>query len=236
MKKRDFMDLDNPLLSWMMDYDAISTCLRVRPQREDVLVTLGDYVDRGPDSAGVIERLFELEQQTQWVPLLGNHDLLFKQVLDGDRTFFDGWLSVGGTETLDSYGGRIEVPASHRAFLENRCRLFYEPEGAEVFFVHGSVVPKRPLTRQRSEDLLWQRVTDLTERHESGKLMICGHTAQRSGLPLVTPNAICIDTWAFGEGWLTCFDVHAETFVQANEEGQVRAFSLADLVRGKVGG
>lgn len=207
---------------------------RVQPGPNDVVVTLGDYVDRGPDSAGVIERLLELGHQTQWVSLLGNHDLLFTDVLHGDNTHLIGWLSVGGTETMESYGDYSDVPESHRDFLENRCQLFYEPEGESVFFVHGSVVPSRPLNAQRAEDILWKRITDLDQLHVSGKRMVCGHTAQRSGLPLITPYAICIDTWAFGEGWLTCYDVHAESFVQANEDGEVREFSLEDMLAGRL--
>lgn len=213
---------------------ALNTLLSVvNPEAEDVVVTLGDYVDRGPDSSGVIERLFELDQETQWVPLLGNHDLLFREVLAGVDTHLEGWLSVGGRETLESYGG-FEVPESHRDFFESGCGLYFEPEGESVFFVHGSVVPNRPLAGQRAEDLLWRRITELDEFHVSGKRMICGHTAQRSGLPLITPYAICIDTWVFGEGWLTCFDIHAETFVQANEDGEVREFSLVELLSGRM--
>lgn len=209
---------------------ALNTLLdTVRPEPDDVVVTLGDYVDRGPDSAGVIDRLFALGREAAWVPLLGNHDLLFRQVLEGDDRNLSGWLSVGGRETMESYGSYDRVPASHRAFLDKYCRLYFEPVDESVFFVHGSVVPNRPLAAQRTEDMLWLRVTEMTTRHESGKLMICGHTAQRSGLPLVTAHAICIDTWVFGQGWLTCFDVHAERFIQANEIGEVREFSLEEL-------
>jgi serine/threonine protein phosphatase 1 len=80
--------------------------------------------------------------------------------------------------------------------------------------------------------LLWRRIHDAQWPHESGKTMICGHTAQRSGLPLVMPHAVCIDTWAFGEGWLTGYDVHANVFVQANQAGETRRFGPEFLADG----
>lgn len=58
--------------------------------------------------------------------------------------------------------------------------------------------------------------------------MICGHTAQKSGLPLILPHAICIDTWVFGDGWLTCFDLEAGLFYQAREDGQKRTLTLLE--------
>lgn len=123
---------------------------------DDVLVTLGDYVDRGPDSQGVIDRLLALREQTTLVPLLGNHDALFLEVLDGVSENFRGWLSVGGVQTLESYGGKSGVPESHVEFLRSECRLWYEPEGEEVFFVHGSAFPGLPLAEQTLEWLLWR--------------------------------------------------------------------------------
>jgi serine/threonine protein phosphatase 1 len=210
---------------------ALETLLdEIEPGREDVVVTLGDYVDRGPDSRGAIERLLRLGGETNWVPLLGNHDLLFRQVLDEECGNVAGWLTVGGVQTLESYGGLSGVPESHLHFLRTRCRLWYEPEGEPVFFVHGSAYPDLPLAAQPEEWLLWRRIHDASWPHVSGKTMICGHTAQRSGLPLVLPHAICIDTWVFGEGWLTCYDVHAGLFIQANEAGEVRTLRLDALV------
>ncbi len=201
----------------------------VRPCPEDTVVTLGDYVDRGPDSKGVLDRLLRLAGETTLVPLLGNHDLLFQEALDGELANYDGWLAVGGRQTLESYGRLEDVPAAHRQFLSATCRLWFEPEQEEVFFVHGSAYPGLPLAAQPEEWLLWRRVHDAQWPHASGRIMVCGHTAQRSGLPLVLPHALCIDTWAFGEGWLTCYDVHAAAFIQANEAGEVRRLTLAEL-------
>ncbi len=201
----------------------------VRPCREDILVTLGDYVDRGPDSKGVLDRLLSLANETTLVPLLGNHDLLFLQALNGEISNYSGWLNVGGLQTLESYGSLDAVPEVHRHFLAQTCRLFFEPEQELVFFVHGSAFPGLPLAEQPEDWLLWRRVHDAQWPHISGRFMICGHTAQRDGLPLVLPHALCIDTWAFGKGWLTCYDTHAAAFTQANESGEVRRFTLAEL-------
>lgn len=210
---------------------AVETLLdEVQPTFDDELVTLGDYVDRGPDSRGVIDRLLQLETETRWIPLLGNHDLLFREALNETQVEPENWLSVGGTETLASYGGAGGVPLEHRRFLEERCRLYYEPEGGDVFFVHGSAMPFLPLDEQPLDWLIWRRIHDQHWPHESGKTMICGHTAQRSGLPLVRPGAICIDTWVFGDGWLTCFDVGAQTFTQSNQAGELRRLTLAELI------
>jgi hypothetical protein len=78
----------------------------------------------------------------------------------------------------------------------------------------------------------WETLEPATWRpHESGKTMICGHSAQRSGRPLVLDHAICIDTWVYGDGWLTCLDVASEVYWQANERGESRMGSLGFRVR-----
>lgn len=210
--------------------NALETLLtHLKPGRADVVVTLGDYVDRGPDSKGVIDRLLRLAGETTLVPLLGNHDLLFREALAGVLDQLEGWLQVGGQQTMESYGSLSAVPEAHHQFLSQTCRLWFEPENEEVFFVHGSACPGLPLEQQSEEWLLWRRIHEAEGPHVSGRTMICGHTAQRNGLPLLLPHALCIDTWAFGEGWLTCYDVHAAAFLQANESGEVRRLSLAEL-------
>src|SRR5262249_35721949 len=110
---------------------ALQALLRlVAPAEGDVLVALGDYVDRGPDSKGVLDCLVELYDAELLVPLCGNHDeMMVEANLGHDRGL---WLSCGGRETLASYGHEVfertydRVPARHWRFLEDECRDYYE--------------------------------------------------------------------------------------------------------------
>lgn len=200
------------------------------PGEDDVVVTLGDYVDRGPDTRGVIERLLKLETQAVLVPLLGNHEVL---MLDArDRTVDVGsWYSVGGRQTMQSYGCAEMpdwslVPQSHLDFLSQRLRRYYETD--THIFVHANVNAMLPMTDQGDDWLFWRRFDD-SHPHFSGKTMICGHTAQKDGLPRVLPGRICIDSWAYGEGWLTALEVGTNTFVQTNQRGEVRRYSFDEV-------
>ena len=84
--------------------DALNALLdAIQPTRDDTIVTVGDYVDRGPDSKGVLERLLQLEQTTNLVPLMGNHEEMLIAVLERQMEPYS-WLNHGGVETMDSYG------------------------------------------------------------------------------------------------------------------------------------
>ena len=203
--------------------DALNLLLEeLSPGSEDVVVTLGDYVDRGPESQGVLDRLLQLREETRLIPLLGNHDWMFLNALRGKKEVTKNWLRVGGEETLFSYGGIQQVPERHRRFLEHDCLRWWQAEDLPYFFVHGSADPEVPLDAQTEEWLLWHRVHEQTLPHVSGRTMVCGHTAQKTGVPWVQPGAVCIDTCACGKGWLTCFDVGAQTFLQAKDSGEMR--------------
>jgi serine/threonine protein phosphatase 1 len=105
--------------------------------------------------------------------------------------------------------------------MKHTCNDWYETE--THIFVHANLHPERPVTEQTGEYLHWEAFAPLWHRpHYSGKLMICGHTEQHSGVPLVLERAICIDTWAYGGGWLTCLDAATGEYWQANELGQTR--------------
>ena len=218
------------------DIHGCSTALRtllntVRPGTNDVLVTLGDYVDRGPDSKGVIDLLIGLEKTTQLKPLTGNHEILFLEVMAG-RIAPQGWLAAGGTETLISYSGDptklswSAVPKAHVEFLSERCLRYHED--ATHLFVHANANSVYALRDQSDDWLFWTRFCDAFP-HVSGKTMICGHTAQKSGWPAVRPFAICIDTWVYGQGWLTCLEVETGVIYQANEKGEQRTLKLDEL-------
>src|SRR5262245_28403381 len=198
----------------------------VQPAPDDQLITVGDYVDRGPDSRGVIDMLTPLYRSGQLVPLRGNHDSMMLSARS-DFNAFQEWLHCGGREALASYSDSLEVdyydlekvPAEHWQFLEEHCLDWYEID--THFFVHAQVDPDLPLEEQPLYLLHWEPLYE-ARPHCSGKVMICGHTRQKSGLPRNWGYAVCIDTWVYGEGWLTCLDVRSGQLWQANKKGELR--------------
>ncbi|HVX62224.1 MAG TPA: serine/threonine protein phosphatase, partial [Pirellulales bacterium] len=142
-----------------------------------------------------------------------------------DRNAFDRWLECGGRQTLASYsplddqGSLVDVPAAHWQFLERDTRRFYETQ--THFFVHANAYADCLLDEQPDYMLFWESFGD-PPPHYSGKTMVCGHTSQKSGIPRSVGHAVCIDTWACGNGWLTCLDVAAGRYWQANEQGGTR--------------
>lgn len=211
---------------------AFETLLEaVQPEPQDHIVTLGDYIDRGPDSRGVIERLLGMCGTGHLVPLRGNHEVtLLKARTDRSAAMF--WYSgFGGLETMESYAkaGAVrtlsDLPDSHLNFIANRCLPYYETE--THIFVHACLDPKLPLDRQPDEMLYWEKFRNPAP-HYSGKVMVCGHTAQKTGVPANLGHAICIDTWVYGDGWLTCLDVVSGHVWQANQAGQQRESWITD--------
>ena len=104
--------------------------------------------------------------------------------------------------------------------MEVHCRPYYEI--AKHFFVHANAHPDVPLGEQPDYMLYWEPLND-PPPHESGKIMVCGHTPQRSGSPLLTSYAVCIDTNVHAGGWLTRLDVQSGRYWQANENRQLRS-------------
>jgi len=196
----------------------------VQPTTEDVVVTLGDYVDRGPTSKTVIEILLEIGTHCSHVALRGNHELMMLDAMRSD-SWLGTWLGAGGNATLESYGGSFaDIPSTHIDFLTNALLPYYECE--THFFVHANAQADRPLDQQSDAARYWQKFRD-PEPHVSGKTMVCGHTPQASGQPIRNDHAICIDTKVYADdGWLTCLDVTTGQIWQANESGNTRESSI----------
>lgn len=203
----------------------------IQPQRFDQLVTLGDYINKGPDTNGTLERLIALNDQGLLIPLRGNHEL---KMLEAKAL---QTLSVAGKvlidrHTLTSYGehgqegGLENIPERHWHFLESTCLDYWE--GETVFCVHATVDPHKALANQLSEQLFWEKFNDPAP-HISGKIMICGHTPQKSGIPLSIGHAICIDTIAHNGQWLTGLDIQSGQYWQANQQGQTRTSQIPHL-------
>lgn len=200
-------------------FDAILAALVLTS--EDTLVLLGDYIDRGPASRGVIDRVLELEKQCTVAPLMGNHEVMLLDVLH-QRDDPHMWLRYGGRETLASYGPRLEdIPLAHRALFE-RLLPYFEVE--THFFVHANYAADMALADQPDYLLFWEHLSPpfTPPRHQSGKTAIVGHTAQRTGEVLDLGHIQCIDTYCHGGGWLTALDIASGRTWQADRTGRMR--------------
>jgi serine/threonine protein phosphatase 1 len=205
-----------------------SLLAKIDPGPDDVLVFLGDFIDRGPDSAGVLRRLIALSTQREVIALRGNHEQMILDARNSQAAFRD-WLRNGGDATLKSYGGLRgslqDVPDEHWRFIAAAVDYYETPTH---FFVHASAYPEVKLSEQPPEILRWGRFNDPPE-HISGKVMVCGHTPQKSGKPRNIGHAVCIDTLAYrARGWLTCLDTSAGTVWQANNSGRAQMSHISD--------
>lgn len=190
---------------------AIAQDVAARPIPRTVLVHLGDYVDRGLDSAGVLDLLADgsLPGVSRVVNLMGNHEELLLTALASESPDSVGvWLDNGGTATLASWGIPAGtppqawlglVPPSHLAFLQG-LTLSYRLDG--YLFVHAGVRPGVTLGQQSREDLLWIRQPFLSWPDRLGAIVVHGHTPEDG--PIVRLNRIGIDGGAVFGGRLTC--------------------------------
>ncbi|MEQ1840155.1 MAG: metallophosphoesterase [Verrucomicrobiales bacterium] len=186
----------------------------------DTIITLGDVVNRGPDSKGVIEVLLNLSRTSKLIPLKGNHEIMLLQV---ELVLGDQRDSAGdGDFRMESIKA---MPEAHVAFI--RSFLPYHETSTHIF-VHASVLPEIPMDAQTEFTLFWEEFANRGP-HVSGKTVVCGHTPQLSGEPLDFGHSVCIDTFAHGGGWLTALDVDRRIYWQANEARDTRMDVLEPL-------
>lgn len=190
--------------------------LKARPVRKALLVFVGDLIDRGPQSAQVIERLRTYRRGgVRTIFLLGNHEEVLLRILRGDRALISSWLRFGGIQCLESYGVNAKelarrkgqdalvtiqraVPQKHMQFLESfmdTCRF------GDYLFVHAGIRPGVELEQQSQTDLRWIREPFLLDDSDHGVTVVHGHTIS----PSVEErgNRIGIDTGAYRTGVLT---------------------------------
>ncbi len=167
-------------------------------------VFLGDYIDRGPDSRGVLEYVIDLQRRRPGdvVCLCGNHEDLALHAID-DPGEIDQWVvRNGGDKALRSYGATrpSELPSDHVAWLR---ALATQYDDGKRLFVHAGINPARPLDRQDRHDLLWMREPFLSDQRDHGRFIVHGHTPVRGGRPDLRTNRVNIDTAAVLGGPLT---------------------------------
>ena len=193
----------------------------IQPTTDDTLVLLGDYVDRGPDSRGVLDYVLELESQYRVVPLMGNHELMLLDAVQNPRVI-GPWMECGGNTTVQCYDGKLSnVPNEHLDFVR-RCKRYYEV--ATHFFVHANYAADVSLDEQPDDLLFWAHLHfHIPAPHENGKRAIVGHTSQKTGEILDLEHVICIDTFCYGGGWLTAMDIDTGQVWQADRKGRMRS-------------
>lgn len=199
----------------------------VAPDPDDTIVLLGDLIDRGPSSSKVIATAIGLTAHCNVICILGDHEELMLNALE-DNNALPNWLRNVGVETLQSYGwtgnesGSLGTwfPSDHIAFLRT-CVPYHE--AGDHIMTHAGYVADMAMEDQPALALRWRTVeANAHEPHASGKTVIVGHSAQRSGQVLDYGHVKCIDTNCVRGGWLTGMDVSAGAIWQSNQQGQTR--------------
>lgn len=209
--RRDLLD------ALLLKIDADHTARGIDAELQ--LVFLGDYIDRGLNSRGVIDKLIDLQtaQQPATTCLLGNHDQVLRKILNnGDTQLAAQWLTFGGREAGLSYGVmpprgtspveladyvaklQTAIPEAHRAFFDT---LHTSLTIGDYFFCHAGIRPGLPLSAQSEDDLVWSRAIFIPSTAQHEKIIVHGHTIV--GAPETHPNRIAVDTGAYATGALT---------------------------------
>jgi serine/threonine protein phosphatase 1 len=195
----------------------IAADLAARPVAAPLLIHLGDYVDRGPDSAGVVALLLQGDPVPgiPTINLLGNHERTMAEALTTLGAAATDWMIAGGREALASWGGDPDaprstwpgcVPKAHRAFLHH---LAISHRAGGYLFVHAGIRPGIALEAQSIQDMVSIRTAFLFSEADFGVVVVHGHTP--TSAPVLRPNRIGIDTGAVFGGKLTCIVLEADT-------------------------
>jgi serine/threonine protein phosphatase 1 len=200
-------------------FAVIDADLERNPIARPIEVFLGDYVDRGPNSADVLSLLIDRSSRRETIFLKGNHEAFFLDVIS-DPAKLDQWRQIGGLETLMSYGLnpsinpdaaeqsqlierlRAVLPQQHLSFIKSLKSYFVV---GDFLFVHAGVRFGIPLNEQREADLLWIRSEFLDRDENFGKFIVHGHTPVRE--PDLRQYRINIDTGAYATGNLTLLTI-----------------------------
>lgn len=209
---------------------ALAGLLReIKPSATDLIVMLGDYIDRGPDSRGVLDDLLDLAGRCQLIALRGNHEQLMRGSRFSRETW-ETWISNGGRQALASFGTESKrgglsrsIPSKYWKLLDSQMQDFFETE--HFLFVHAGAEPHLPLAEQSPDTLFWM-LFDRIQPHQSGKRIVCGHTAASDVRML--KHVCCLDT-AMGKdpsGLLSGLDLTNRVLYQSTIHGWTKAQRL----------
>ena len=187
---------------------------------DDTIIFIGDYIDRGPDSKGVVDIVLDLRKRhNRVITLMGNHEFMFINALKGID--IEGFLRIGGEETFKSYGIPVDtfqdlhkkIPQEHLIFFQELL-LYWEDQ--EHIYVHAGLKPGMHLTQQSMDWLLWARDEFIDLNYDFGKKVIYGHTPFDK--PKIDDNKIGVDTGAVYDGYLTCLVLPEMEFIKIEKK------------------
>lgn len=188
-------------------------------KNDDRVVFLGDYVDRGPDTKGVLDWLIENKKRFHFEFILGNHEIMMLAAKAEPERLVE-WLYFGGNSTLDSYkigddpNWADKIDPSHWKFIE-ACKPYLEIDN--YIFVHAGLDSGKELDKQNKHSLFWEKY-ETPQLYHPDKKVICGHTSRKNGEIANFGHTVCIDTYAHGGMWLTCLNVGTNEYIKANNK------------------
>ena len=198
-------------------------------QSDDILIFLGDVIDRGVNSKGVLDTIIHYQTLCHVILIKGNHEEMTLGAVH-EREYLKYWLKFGGIETLQSFGvtadlqGLKQIPFTYFKLLKSAIP-YYETQ--DFIFTHATPLPHLPMDEQTDNSLRWRFIPlDGQNAHISGKTIICGHSAQKNGKVYHQNGLICVDTFDHGDGCLTAIEVTQMMIYQAFLDGKFNIHTL----------
>lgn len=197
-------------------------------KKEDKVIFLGDYVDKGTDSKAVIDWLIEKSKVFDFKFIRGNHEIMMTTAKSSPDIFAEWLQYYGGATTLKSYAisdhknWSDKINKTHWDFIDS-CLHYFEIE--DFIFVHAGLEKNKRLDEQNEHHLFWKKF-ETPVIYNPTKTVICGHTSRKNGEIADFKHTICIDTFAHGGMWLTSLNVKTGEFLKANNIGQIEKGKL----------
>ena len=171
------------------EFDKLQNLLsKIELQDNDTIVFMGDYIDRGPKSKEVIDKIIELKQTYKCISLIGSHEYAYLKAREGNSYYDYLFWNYGGLATVKSYGSFENIYRIHGEFLD-QLQFYYLTD--KYLFVHAGINPNFPLEEQNETDLVYIRGQFINSKHNLPQKIIFGHT--EFDKPLIQKDKICID-------------------------------------------
>ena len=171
------------------EYEKLCSVLnKIAPQKDDSIIFMGDYIDRGAKSKEVVNKIIDMQNICSCIYLIGSHEYALLHANTDEYYNYLFW-NYGGVQTVESYGSFENILKTHGDFFKS-LKFYHETE--DYLFIHAGLRPKVPLEKQNKVDMVYIRKEFYNNKTDFPKKIIFGHTEFEK--PFVQPDKICIDT------------------------------------------